>query len=283
MNQPHRLETEGLEGIGKRSRGRLNAILRGTRDAISVPEAAAILEMSRADAARILARLATNGWISRVRRGLYVEVPPGSWTADVALEQPWIIAHRLFSPCYIGGFSAAEHWHLTDQMFRTIVVMTARRPQDRKPVIKEQRFWLRTVRRQAMFGLEREWCGGMKVPLSDPTRTILDMLNDPLLGGGARSTATMLAEYLRTEMRDLPLLIDYAERLGNGAVFKRLGFFLERIAPDEQETMAACRARLTNGTAKLDSTLPVDRLVTKWRLWVPDGWEDWDLVEGEGF
>ncbi len=277
----HQSKTDGLAGIGKRSRERLNAILRGTRDTISVSEAATVLEMPRPDAARILARLAASGWISRVRRGLYVEVPPGSWTADVALEQPWVIAHRLFGPCYIGGFSAAEYWHLTDQMFRTLIVMTVRKPQDRKPVIKGQRFWLRTVRRKALFGLVREWRGGMKVPVSDPSRTMLDMLNDPVLGGGAFSTGEMLIEYLRTRKRSLPTLLDYAERLGNGAVFKRLGFFLEQLAPDERDAIAVCRAHLTTGTAKLDSTLPADKLVTRWRLRVPSGWEKEHIFKGE--
>jgi predicted transcriptional regulator of viral defense system len=64
----------------------------------------------------------------------------------------------------------------------------------------------------------------------------------------------------------------YADRLGNGAVFKRLGFVLERVAPAEKETIDACRGRLTKGNAKLDPSLPAKRLVTAWRLWVPENW-----------
>ena len=43
--------------------------------------------------------------MSRVRRGLYVSVPLESRTADVPLEDPWLIAERLFAPCYIGGWA----------------------------------------------------------------------------------------------------------------------------------------------------------------------------------
>ena len=71
---------------------------------------------------------------------------------------------------------------------------------------------------------------------------------------------------------NLDLLIDYAQRLGNGAVFKRLGFLLERFAPEKTEQVAKCRSMLTTGNAKLDLALGSDRLITKWRVWVPAGW-----------
>jgi hypothetical protein len=35
------------------------------------------------------------------------------------------------SPCYIGGWSACAHWGLTEQVFRTLLVVTARRVRHR--------------------------------------------------------------------------------------------------------------------------------------------------------
>lgn len=182
------------------------------------------------------------------------------------------MAVRLYRPCYIGGWSAAEYWGLTEQVFRTVLVLTTQKPRDRSPVIKGANFLLRTISEEAMFGLKSAWRGQVKVPVSDPTRTVLDMLSDPRLGGGARPTADVLASYLRSEDKDLGLLIQYAERLRNGAVFKRLGFLLERLAPDEQEVIEACQARLTKGNAKLELALAADKLVTRWRLWIPKTW-----------
>ena len=40
--------------------------------------------------------------------------------------------------------------------------------------------------------------------------------------------------YLRAEQADLSKLIEYADRLGNGAVFKRLGFLLMRLGEHEE-------------------------------------------------
>jgi predicted transcriptional regulator of viral defense system len=262
-----------ISGLGKTDRKRLAALIRGTKGTVSVGEAATILEVSSTEAAKMLARWASKGWLSRVRRGLYVLVPLESPTADVPLEDPWVITNRLYSPCYIGGWSAAEHWGMTEQIFRTVVVMTTMRPRDRRPVIKGTSFLLRTVPQEAMFGLNATWRGQVKVSVSDPTRTIVDMLADPTLGGGIRSTTDMLNAYLRSENKNTKLLTEYAARLGNGAVFKRLGFLLERLAPDEQEAIGTCLSRLTKGRAKLDPHLNADKLVTRWRLWVPDNWK----------
>jgi hypothetical protein len=38
--------------------------------------------------------------------------------------------------------------------------------------------------------------------------------------------------------------------------------------------VAQCRERLTAGTVKLDPAIAAKRLVTRWRLWVPEGWKE---------
>lgn len=263
---------EAISGLGKVDRERLAALIMGTKGTISVGEAADILEVSPTDAAKMLARWKKNGWVSRVRRGLYVPVPLEARTADVPLEDSWIIAERLFAPCYIGGWSAAEYWGLTEQIFRTVAVMTTQKLRNRSPNIKGTNFLLRTILERAMFGLKTVWRGQVKVSVSDPTRTIVDMLNDPKLGGGLRSTVDVLLNYLRSEKKDVKLLTEYGDRLKNGAVFKRLGFLLERFASEEVNLINECRTRMTKGNTKIDPILAADKLVTKWRLWVPNNW-----------
>jgi len=210
--------------------------------------------------------------MSRVRQGLYVPVPLEARTADVVLEDPWVIAEQLYSPCYIGGWTAAEYWGLTEQIFRTVVVMTTRKPRDRRPKFKGTDFLLKTITASALFGTKAVWRGQVKVNVADPTRTILDMLDDPSLGGGIRPTVDVFRGYVGSDKKDTKLLVQYADRLGNGAVFKRLGFITERYAPNEQELIAVCRARLTKGNAKIDPALPSDKLVSAWRLWIPSNW-----------
>ena len=262
-----------LTGIGKTDRARMAAIIRGTKGTISVGEAARILNVTSTDAAKMLSRWAKKGWMSRIRQGLYVPVPLESRTADLPLEDPWLIAGRLFSPCYIGGWSAAEYFDLTEQIFSTIMVMTVQKPRDRKPNIKGTAFMLRTISENAMFGLKPVWRGQVKVSVSDPARTILDMLAVPALGGGIRPVKEMLDNYLRSEKGVIDLLVEYADRLNNGAVFKRLGFLLEKTAPEQEDIIEQCRQRLTKGNARLDPELNNERLITRWRLWVPENWK----------
>lgn len=261
-------------GLGTQSRARLADVIRNTTGTVTPSQVAATLGVSPNKAAKLLSQWAMQGWVSRVRRGLYVPVPLESRTADVPLEDPWLVAEWLYSPCYVGGWSAAEHWGLTEQLFRTLLIFTVRKPRDRAPVFKGVAFQLRTISAEAMFGLKPVWRGQVRVNVSDPSRTLVDMLSDPAAGGGLRSTVDMLRAYLGSrEFRDLKLLVGYAKTLGNGAVFKRLGFLLERYAPDAHEAISDCREQLTKGNAKLDPSLPGKRLASGWRLWLPEGWE----------
>lgn len=261
---------EPLSGLGKADRQRLSRLLRGTKGTLSVSDAAGTLDLPRNTAAKLLARWAAKGWLSRVRRGLYVPVPLESGTADVPLEDAWPVAARMFERCYIGGWSAAEYWDLTEQIFRTVVVLTTQRPRKRRQRIKGTDFLLRTIHESAMFGLDSVWRGQTQVNVSNPARTVLDLLNDPALAGGSRPLTDMFCAWLASGQCDLPLLLEYGDKLGNGAVFKRLGFLLERYAPDESVALSGCLERLTAGTAKLDTALPCKKLVTRWRLWIPE-------------
>lgn len=261
-------------GLRAASRERLARVLRQSRGTIAADDAAKALSVDRAAASRLLTGWAARGWLTRVRRGLFVAVPLESSTPDIALEDAWVVADKLFSPCYIGGWSAAEHWGFTEQLFRSTLVITTRRPRARRVEARGSVFIVRTVEKDAMFGLKPVWRGRVRVEVSDPTRTILDMLDTPALGGGIRSVIDMLKSYLASPHCDRQLLIRYADQLGNKAVFKRLGYLATEFLEGAQEIVNACRIRLSAGNARLDSKLPAPRLVTAWRLWVPAGFAE---------
>lgn len=262
----------GVGGISKASREQLSRVLRDSRETISVEQAATSLGISSNEASRKLSRWAQKGWVSRVQRGLYVPVPLESRTAEIALEDPWIIANKLYAPCYIGGWTAAEYWDLTEQIFRSVAVFSTKKPRNWKPVVKGSMFILRTIPPKALFGTKPIWRGSVKVNVSDPSRTVLDMLMDPRLGGGLRPTVDAFRAYLKSSSKDINLLVSYSKRLGNGAVFKRLGFLLERLAPTETSAIEICRSQMSTGNAKLDPSLKAKRLSTRWRLWIPEYW-----------
>ncbi len=257
--------------LGTRGRERLAKILRTSGALISVEDAAKALAVDRVTAAKLLARWQTQAWLQRVRRGVYAPVPLTATPADQVLDDPWIVIPSLFAPGYVGGASAAHHWGLTEQLFRTVFVYTARPVRRSQQTIQGIPFTIRRMAAANLFGTRTVWRGRAKIPVSDLHRTLLDMLDDPAMGGGVRQVADCLQAYLGHAEANHATLLAYAERLGNGAVFKRLGFLAERIGAS-QELVTACAARLTQGNARLDPALPTPRLVRRWRLWVPERW-----------
>ncbi len=186
----------------------------------------------------------------------------GEW-----VEDSWVVAGRVFDPCYIGGWTACEHWDLTEQLFRTVLVVTAKKVRDREPVIQglSYRVTVRSVNK--LFGTSPVWRDQVRVQVSDPSRTMVDLLDDPTLGGGMRMVADILYEYFRSERRNDNLLVEYGERLGNRAVFKRLGFLLEHLGVDSPELVEACRDRRSSGLVALDPSVDVrGRIVRRWGL-----------------
>ena len=254
-------------------RERLANVLRDAGDLVTVEDAAQSLGVSRQEAAKTLWRWTQQGWFQHVRRGLYAPIPPNASLQAQALPEPWILVPQLFYPGYVGGWSAAEHWDLTEQLFLSVLVCTASCSKPREQRIQGTTFVLKRVKPDKIFGTRPIWCGRVRVQVSDVHRTMVDMLNEPRIGGGIRHVFDCLQNYLKAEQADLPKLTEYADQLGNGAVFKRLGFLLSRLGMAEQ-VLDVCRTRLTAGNAQLDPSTPSRRLVKRWQLWIPKSWEE---------
>ncbi len=255
------------KGISARNRRLLDRIHRASQGAVTVREAAKILDLSAAATAKLLSQWHAQGWLSRVRRGLYVPVPLGSGSPAAAVADPWAIMAKAFAPCYIGGWSACEHWGFTEQLFRAVLVVTTKPVRPRKGELQGTPFVARVTAPDRFFGSRRVWREQTPIDVSDPSRTIIDILNEPGLGGGIRHVAQVLQSYFRSEYRDDRHLLEYGHKLGNRTVFKRLGFLVERLGIDAPALVSECRARLTAGYSRLDPTGPKKgNLLRRWNL-----------------
>ena len=252
-------------------RRKLAAVVRTAGDIIHIADAEKALELSRTEAAKLLSRWTQQGWLRRVGSGKYAAVPLGSLESDHVLDDLWVLVPALYAPAYIGGRTAAEHWDLTEQIFRDIVVMTAQTVRAKSQKHHGAVFTLKHINEDKIFGTKTIWRAHTKITISDIHRTIIDMLDDPPLGGGIQHVSDCLNVYLKHPDRDDTKLVAYAERLSNGAVFKRLGFLAE-LSLLGGALIESCRSRLTKGNAKLDPALTCPRLMTKWKLWIPATW-----------
>jgi len=91
-------------------------------------------------------------------------------------------------------------------------------------------------------------------------------------GSGIRHVADCLRAYFARRDCDTGTLLRYADGLGNGAVYKRLGFLAETLGA-ASELVEACSGHLTEGIVKLDPTAASPRLTKRWRLWLPEKWK----------
>jgi len=255
------------QGIERENRELLERLHRGVKGPFGATDAAAILALDLGRTRRFLSYLRSRGWLSRVRKGLYTIVPLGAEKPSEWREDPWIVAQSVFSPCYIGGWSACEHWSLTEQIFRDVVVVTSRPLRTKRMSVQGTAFLLKSRPKEKLFGTKSTWRGQTKVQVSDPTRTVVDILDDPALGGGIRHVAAVVRAYLEGEYRDDARLLEYTKRLGNRTVFKRLGYLLEVLDIQARHLSAECRALKSAGLTFLDPTLRAKgRIDKRWNL-----------------
>ncbi len=244
------METSGISAAG---RAELSAVLSGRRF-IRPVDVVQALDIGADDAAKKLSRWAAQGWLRRVRRALYIAVPvdaahPGSWAED-----PLVVAAEVW-PCYFTGWTAANEWALSDQVFRTTIVRTTSRVRTSRVRLLDHDYLVSSTSDADMtWGMRSQWKQESRLRFADPARTVVDILDAPWLAGGMRHGSEILAAYV--DDYDAGTLIDYGDRLGNGSLFKRLGYCIEAMGRDLPEVLAACRDRVPAGVTALDPAGP---------------------------
>lgn len=254
-------------GLGEREREVLSVLASLERPTVSADDVLRHFDVTRKGANVMLSRLARKRWLRRLRRGSYAVVPLSSRTGRPVVEEPLATAMALFSPCYISGWTAAEHWGLTEQVSNTVVVYSAKPERRADLEIGGVSYRVRRVPEDAIFGTTRLWSGTTAVQMATMHRTVIDVLDAPEMGGGGRQALDIVRAYWQQPEADPEALIELASRLGRGSVFKRLGFTAERFADPDEEWLERCRKELSAGIALLDPSGPDrGRIVSRWRL-----------------
>ena len=260
-------EKDLYAGVTGRRRKQLTMLHRAFSRPFDAAQAAAVLGINLDHTRRLLAALAASEWLARVRQGWYICVPLEASEPKEWREDPWLVAAALFSPGYIGGWSAVEHWGLTDQIFNVIYVIAGRKVKPARQTIQGTHFLIRTVPERTLFGTRRVWRQRVPVNVSDPHRTIIDILDVPAAAGGALHASEVLQTYFESEHADQETLLQYGDRLGRGTVFKRLGYLAERAKLANVDFVEACHSRITKGLSQLDPSGPPNgRIIARWNL-----------------
>lgn len=256
-----------MDGLSRRERELMDYFVASELCVVRVEDVLLKWKTTRGRANTILSRLAKKGWLQRLRRGMYVVMPLGAGTDTPAIASPWPIAAELFAPCFISGWSAAEHWGLTDQIFSTVSLVTTSSQRKRNQSIGGIRFRTRTLPPNKVFGTETLWIGSKRVQIADPHRLLIDILDAPDFGGGGRHVMDIAHSYWSGPLSEPDKVLEYARRFGRGAVFKRLGLTGEHYGTPSKDWLQACMDGRTHGISLLDPGAPNAGPIHKtWRI-----------------
>lgn len=183
-----------------------------------------------------LYHLSNNGWITRLKRGLYII---SSSFPGMTPVHEFEIAMALVQPSAISHWSALHFHGMTEQIPQRVYITTTQAvPISRavKTRNKSQRSFSREVngilyefikiKQERFFGIKDFWVGEVKVTITDPERTLIDGLISPKYFGGWAEIYSAFESHMSS--LDLAKIIDYSLRL-DAVIAKRLGWIMEKV------------------------------------------------------
>jgi predicted transcriptional regulator of viral defense system len=99
------------------------------------------------------------------------------------------------------------------------------------------------------------WVTNEKIQISNPSQTIVDILNDPLVGGGIRHCVEIVQNYFNSEHRNTTELLECIKEVKNKTIFKRLGYILESLNIEVDDFINTCKNNISAGYSALDPTI----------------------------
>jgi predicted transcriptional regulator of viral defense system len=232
----------------------------------SVDQAAKALKTDRQTASDLLRRGAERAVLSRLQSGVYSIVPSELGSERTYVGDPYVAGAALMrgKPYYISHGSALTLHELTTQPWLMVVISTPAAMRPRR--LHGMKFRFVRIPERRFFGTETHWvAGSQQVIASDLEKTIIDCLTEPEYCGGYSEVDK--AAWIAKARLNADKLVDYAIRLGRGAVIARLGFLLDSCQIGHERHRETLRGHLPKAYNVLDPTLPHEgSFSAKWRL-----------------
>lgn len=203
-------------------------------------------------------KLAHNGWLGRIERGLY-EIAGLESRGFIKLPI-FLIAQLLCPSAYISGEMALQFHGFFDQLLTTVISISTK-PHCAK-TIQDIHYQFIKIKPSLYFGWQEEIIEQKRVKIATPEKAILDMLTFN------RSTARLdlVSEKLRDYSVSLNIhnLISYSTKHPK-VVQRILGFLLDEINVDTSDIYN----KLKNEKDYAIATIGAKKFNAKWRLYLP--------------
>jgi predicted transcriptional regulator of viral defense system len=218
-----------------------------------------------AAAARYVAMaLVRKGALERLKRGLYLIRPFRTLLRPTVSSPTVAVAAYLHAePYYVGGLWAFTHHGLTDKQYVSILDVFVTRPRLSRTLARAKVVFHVRPAKSMEYGFVQTNIEGVAVRVSDPERTVVDMLDHPRMVGGLRRAVGLFLQAL--PRIDVDKVADYAVRGSRASTCQRLGVILER-AHASPAALASLKRRI-KGTRSLSSMLPGPRSGRVNRTW----------------
>jgi predicted transcriptional regulator of viral defense system len=229
-------------------------------------DVAAITGLQAKSTRNLMAGLVNRGLATRLKPGLFNLVPFELGREREYLGNPYVVARELANPHdhYVSHASAMELHQMVTQPQLAVLVTSPKAIRPRTVLGTEFRFV--RCKPEDMFGIADHWATKTeRVRVSDLERTVIDGLKQPEHCGGFTEVAK--GYWMRRDSIAPSTLVDYAVRLGTGAVVRRLGFLLETFEVPAAAEIERLRTGLTATYALLDPVMPAEGPYSaRWRL-----------------
>jgi len=218
----------------------------------SLAEAAQILGTNNKQVRKLLHDLVKKGWLKRIEKGKYFLIPIDVDSTKPYTENQFLIASKLIHPYYIGFWNMLHYYGYTEQLVNTIFVASPKMKKNLLLLGINYKFI--KIPAKKMFGLTTIEVNGMGVQVSDKEKTLLDCLDHPEYCGGINEVVKGL--WNAREEINFEKIFDYAQRISNSTVIKRLGYLLESLGIGARMPVGNLRNLIKKGFPSLDPLLP---------------------------
>jgi len=182
--------------------------------------------VGRAVARDVASRLVAKKALERIGAGRYLGRPLRTLlrpTVTSAAVQAAVLLQG--EPYYLGGLWALTFHRLTQQQYVSVLdAFVARRRTSRQ--LGAKLVFHRVSSERLAYGTIATDVEGMSVQLSDPERTLIDLLDFPGLAGGSGEALRIVKEALPRVAHEK--VVEYAARGARSSTCQRVGVLLER-------------------------------------------------------
>ncbi len=173
---------------------------------------------------KVLYRLQQKGAIERIEKGKYLIIPLGAEKGKYTLHE-FVIGSLLIEPYSIAYWSALNYYGLTEQIPTTVFIQTITRKFNTNPNVFGVQYKIVKIKESKCFGVRKEWIEETQINITDKEKTIIDCLDKPQYCGGV----VEVAKAFKNNKFDRKKLENYAQRIGNSGVLRRLGYLCELL------------------------------------------------------